>query len=970
MAMPYNNLGDVYMTMENYDKALECFEHAWALYQPGAGGELPSDAAYTCTNLGFAYDMRGEYDKGLGFLERALAMHLQYHGENHPQTAKAYDDLGQHYYHMGDCDRSIEYLNHGLALRQALLGPDHGEVANSLNNLGLAYDCKGDYDRAVDYYQQSARIYLSNDRSENPFLATLYSNLSSTYHHKGDLDQAVGYGERALAMRLRWFGEQHSPMAYSYNNLAQLYEDLGDTLTAIRYFERSLAIFRTVLGEDCAEVATVCHNFGVHCAKSGLYAQALEYFHHALDIQLKTVGPDHPFTALTISNIAVCTAALGDITGSLDNEQQALTIRLKTFGAIHPEVAASYRNLGDFYQKSGAFDRADTAYVNALKALNYQTAGSFKTVNSAPALLHTLGAYAAFERHRYQAGGDTAWLLASHRLYREAIAVLDEQFKRLGNDSRYTLAAFADTLLSAAAATNLLLQKRTGDDRYAAESFGFAERAKGFVLYEALREAQALHVAGIPDSLLQREHELQIEAAFLDRTIQEKRNAGLGPGDSLVLTFSNRLFDVKTAAGALQKRFEQEFPDYHAAKYALPTASIAYIQDTLLEPGRCLLEYLVGDSSIFLYLVKTDALIVRQVPKDFPLEQWVETLTRGGIYGYYALPDSLQTRRRLSETIAAYTQTAAQLYEKLWAPVAADLDSAVIVIPDGVLGYVPFEALLTGMPAQTGVFADYPFLLKTCRISYCYSATLLREMRNKQYRHAPSKPLLALAPFAGSEVAELLPRVDSADLEWASRNLRDGLRPLPASGGEVSAVAKTWGGTAWYGAEATMAAFLSQAPDYRILHLSTHGKADDRLGDYAYLAFATPGEPARFDKLFARDLYNLRLHADLVVLSACETGIGKWKHGEGIVSLARAFAYAGAKSIVTTLWKVNDRRTAELIGSFHGYLKVGKTKDEALRRAKLDFLNANSDQFDSLHPFFWAGFIGIGDMRALETAQH
>ena len=158
-------------------------------------------------------------------------------------------------------------------------------------------------------------------------------------------------------------------------------------------------------------------------------------------------------------------------------------------------------------------------------------------------------------------------------------------------------------------------------------------------------------------------------------------------------------------------------------------------------------------------------------------------------------------------------------------------------------------------------------------------------------------------------------------------------------------------------------AFFYDAGKYRILHLSTHGKADSRVGDFSYLAFYPQPDSLDNELLFVRDIYNLDLNADLVMLSACETAIGELKRGEGIISLARAFAYAGAKSIFTTLWRVNDQSTYELTVSFYRYLKAGLSKDAALRQAKLDYLDSHSDI--EAYPFFWAALIGVGDMSKL-----
>ncbi len=229
---------------------------------------------------------------------------------------------------------------------------------------------------------------------------------------------------------------------------------------------------------------------------------------------------------------------------------------------------------------------------------------------------------------------------------------------------------------------------------------------------------------------------------------------------------------------------------------------------------------------------------------------------------------------------------------------------------------------------------------------------------------AKKENLLALAPFFLGKSDTLLSRIDTNFL-LADLRLKDSLASLPESGAEVAAISKLFKGEAIYGSNASLSRFKDLAPHYRIVHLSTHGKADDRLGDYAYLAFGMPDAQRTFDKLYARDLYNLSLNADLVVLSACETGVGQLQRGEGIISLARAFAHAGAKSIVTTLWKVREKQSKDIVLAFYNYLLKGSPKDEALRLAKLEFLQKNTLKTELLHPFFWASFIGIGDMQKL-----
>jgi CHAT domain-containing protein len=369
----------------------------------------------------------------------------------------------------------------------------------------------------------------------------------------------------------------------------------------------------------------------------------------------------------------------------------------------------------------------------------------------------------------------------------------------------------------------------------------------------------------------------------------------------------------------------------------------------ILEEDQALLEYFVGDSSIFIFRIEKDYYEVKEVKRDFPLEEWVQQLR-----------DNIS--QPLPFAYEAYLEVAPKLYEKLIAPVAEGLPEKLVIVPDGILGYIPFEALLTGKPDVNNLYAAerLPYLLREHQVSYCYSATLLKEMKEKKHRKAPTRELLAVAPFATVDTV-LSSHLGQSD--WLASTRSDTLWGLPYTQAELDSIQRVFETDAFYGAEATEASFVERAGDYRILHLSTHGKADPRVGDYSYLAFYPQPDSLENELLYVRDLYNLQLNADLVVLSACETGTGELQQGEGIISLARAFAYAGAKSIATTLWQVNDQSTQELMARFYQHLKSGMTKDAALRQAKLDYLDGHNDT--GAYPFYWAAFIGVGDMGRL-----
>ena len=416
---------------------------------------------------------------------------------------------------------------------------------------------------------------------------------------------------------------------------------------------------------------------------------------------------------------------------------------------------------------------------------------------------------------------------------------------------------------------------------------------------------------------------------------------------------STAITSIQQQYDALIHQMEASNPNFLRNRNDIRIAYLKEVQGDLLQDGQALIQYTVTDSLIFVGLINKHNIFYHHVKKDFPLDQWVADL-RSSLTAFHTDPNCAN---RYDSLAAAYTSVAQRLYQKLLAPLADSLPERLIIVPDGALGYLPFEVLLTGTPTAAPTrWQEHPYLLKKHDISYAHSATMLREMTVHPHLHEPTVPFYGFAPRYEGDTALLASLFKGTDL-------RKDLQPLPHSGEEVYKAAGMMGGQYFMGVQATEAHFRANASQACILHLATHGRANPKAGDYSFLVFAEQKDSVENEILYARDIYNLQLNADLVTLSACETGIGELQSGEGIISLARAFALAGAKSIVTTLWSVSDAKTKDLMLDFYRNLRKGQRKDAALRQAKLDFLKRNRGA--AAHPFYWAGFVGMGDMKRL-----
>jgi len=914
--------------------------------------------------IGVAYGALGQPYKEIEYLENACAWFKKY-----DLTAMFPDNLGigiqvmnnlcTAYGNLGRFDQAIALGKEVLTLRLKYQSSSRFSIAVAYNNLASIYNKKGDFKLACTFLEKAISL-LPDDKQSETLRASFYSNLGVSYSNLGDIGRAIGYQEQALRLRLKNLRTDHPDIAGTYHNLASNYTANDDAETAIALFQSAITTFQKSQGTAHPTVAFFYSGLSQACDQAGKRTDAIQYTEQALKLFDGVFPEGNPFMIVPLLNLGEWYTKAGHTDQALHYVRRASILHEKFYGPTHAGLAACHTMLGSALQASGNYSEAEAAFGNAITLLETALLDS---TTGPEVLLQVISAnrrIADSYQNRYRQTHESALLAKSRRHYTQALDALNRLSRSVSPASKSSLAAQSVGICAGGIATDLLLCSRP-DSLHA---FDLAERSKACILFEAMKDADALHIAGIPDSLLEHERDLRLGIVFFEKRRQELRDSMPQQADSLSLAFGSALLDLKNRHEALVRFFEEKFPEYYRAKYGLATPAVADLQ-AMLRPGQTLLEYTVGDSAIFAFVIRPDHFSVHTLPRDFPLEQTVDSLTHLGIYAYYTLPKPKRTQSIEKNSVRNYTNAARLLYEKLMAPVAAHLTEDLVVIPDGVLGYVPFEALLTGEPARRSVFSTYKphFLAQRHRISYCYSATLLREMRDKRHRTEPLNNVLALAPFFREDTATLHFKADSADL----LALRDAFGPLHASGDEAHAVAQLLGGSALYGPEASLDTFRRLAPNVRVLHLSTHGKADDRAGDYAWLALGVPGDTSAFDKLYARDLYGIGLNADLVVLSACETATGKLRRGEGIVSLARAFSFAGAKSLVTSLWKVDDAATKNLMVNFYRYLHDGRAKDAALHQAKLDFLNqAQATDTNLLHPFFWAGFVAVGDMQPLK----
>ncbi len=897
-----------------------------------------------------------ELDEALEKAEAAKEIYVSVLGAETEEVADCLYLKGKVYDLKRDIQMAEKVWRFALYIREKVLMKDHPDIAAAYHVLGLVYYKQGEYEKAADLYEKAIDLYekafkvgLLSPRKKNLSVAYSYNNLGLVYWKQSKYEKAIDMYEKALTILSAIYKGNHSSVAYSYNNIGIIFMEQGEYGKAVKFYEKALAIWLNVYGGNHPIVANTYNNLGNVYEEQGEYEKAIAFHGKALDIWLETFKENHPTVANSYNNLGVVYGSKGYYEKAIAFHEKSLKIYLSIYRENHPEIAISYNDLGNVYVGQGEYKKGIGFYKKALQALNFTDIDNLNHINYLLELItifHNMGK--TYHKQYLTTKNDTALSNAYH-CFQQTVAVHNFRSKNIGSNRKTRMAKTALEINDLAIATNLLLYQTTDSIHYLHEAFNYSENTKAYQLFEAIQESDALSFSGIPDNLLEQEYDIRTKITFHEKQRQEKFEEGLSQTDTIVLEISSKLFDLRQDYENLKATFEKEYPDYYRLKYDLSTVDVTEVQQDLIDSTQTLLEYFVGDSSIYIYVINKEDFYFHEIKKDFPLEEWVTNFREANAAGAYK-------NRTLQ-----YCQSAHDLYQKLIAPVAKHLKEKLIIVPDGILGYLPFEALLVEYPKDLLYWKGYHYLLRDKQISYCYSATLLKEMQEKRYKEEATKGIVAFAPYYdGKKIA-----TNESTRFIPSDSIK--LNPLKFSGPEVFGIQEIAGADVYHHKKATEEQFRKSAGQYRIVHLATHGKANDEMGDYCYLAFTGQRDSVENEFVFVRDLYNLNLNAEMVVLSACETGVGELQKGEGIISLARGFTYAGTKSIITSLWSVDDESTKDLMVCFYQLLlNNGMTKDEALRQAKLDYLESLTlEEEERAHPYFWSGFIGIGDMKSI-----
>ena len=1004
----WESLGDTHESRNDFDAAEDAYDSALRIRQKLYPESL--SVAVSLNHLGTVAWARRELDRARDYLLRALQIQEQL-APLSLGVATSLNNLGILARQRGELDRAHDYFLQALQIREQL-APQSLDVANSLNHLGTVAWDRGELDRVHDYLLQALRI---QERLAPKSLNVVQSlvNLGAVAAARAELEGADEYLIQALQIQ-----EQLAPhslnVATILNNLGLVASDRGQVDRAHYYYSRALRI-EEQLAPQSLEVASSLSNLGSVARIRGELDRAHEYILRALRIE-EQVAPQGLDVTVSLNNLGEVARARGELDHAYEYYLRALRIQ-EQLAPRSREAASILNNMGTVLQDRGELDRAQKYHLRALKIREQLAPGSLDVATS----LNNLGAvdWARGEldrahdyvtralQIRQQIAPETLMVAtclnnlgdvarsrrelekaAEH--YSRALEVLEHQVSKLGGSYNVQAGFRAQHGDFYHATLDLLLKQ----NRFV-EAFHVLERLRAQTFLAMLAERDTIFTADIPEEL---DRERRRLAVRYDRTL--KRLAGLNLQDHSqeIKATRQEIEKLHAEAGDLEARIRWVSPRLAALKYprALDTAGA----QQALDPGTLLLSYSVGEEDTRLFALSHTGDI--QV-KILPLGQ--ETLRsqvkRLRSFVREAWPVSLNESR-----LERFRSASRELYDTLLEPVTEQIVASkrLLILPDGPLHALPFAALIRGGADDE---AGGQYLVEWRPLHVALSATVYAELKGRRYDHKantsqnpmqfvafgdPGYPqnLAAtegevvaaapegevVAPTAGDSVTAS--RGDAVVRSAAERGIFD-WPPLPYTRHEVEGIASLFPkdtARTFLGSEALEERIKNLDPRTRILHLAAHVHTDEHLPMSSFVALSIPEDlgPDRENGLLQvwEIFERVRIDADLVVLSACESGLGKELGGEGLIGLTRAFQYAGARSVAASLWSVPDQTTAELMIRFYRHLRSGLPKDEALRAAQLDFirgpievtdLDGQKVRKDASAPYYWAAFQIFGDWQ-------
>lgn len=932
--------------------------------------------------LGNAHYATNQQNKVIETANNAIAVITKYLGEDYPLLINCYNLLGAAYATKGFYEKGIIYFKKTLQLCKLQSPAKHGLIYSLYINIATAYEKKMQLSYAVSYINQAFNYNKKHQASQNPLaLINCYAILGSCYFGLDEKELAMASIDNSINLIKEHLSSKDFYLANSLNLKSNF---CTNPKQALKLAKKALAVLFAINQHVSDLGGCTLRSIGLIFSFLRKNRLAEHYFKQSIKIFDAHFGSMHPYTASSYFFLGAMLFFKDDYNGALHYLQQAL---YKNNVIFDPAPASTnYYQLPKYHQYMDGITFLETISCKIKVVYSIYEEDEEQNFNYLLAALgHGVAAGHIVDNMRQQFLDTDNLMVFAKKVKKELDPVL-----HVCHHAQQVISSKKIQLTPAGAEMGYTLPNHAYE-----LAFRTTEQCKAAALLGNVKERTAQFGSNIPEALIEQARNLRIELTYLEKCIQQEKTRNtkhtLEQANETLQNLQSQFFTHKLAYDELIARFETEYPDYYLLKYQTETVSIPEIQ-AALAPQQILIEYHVAQNNeVYIFAISRNEV--------FFIEQ-----TTTNKFGNLSLNDAIENFLLFGiedKHKTEYENLGYQLYQLLVEPVVkhfmVEADTSLIIIPDDFLAKLPFEALLTQPTARRTPYLNMPYLINLFNISYHFSATLWHYyQQNKQAQKPISQqgfigfaPVYAAPPAAApalninnnaQDADELITQTQAIAMLRSKRRKRKNIgqifrkntyrstqingincAALPYSELEITEVHQIFShhqlpAESVLHEAATLPNFIRKVGQYKYVLLAGHGDYDPNCPNLSGFLFSPADNNQYLDYVLRlTDAYNLQLNADLVVLSCCDSGVGKLTQGEGVLAMNRGFLYAGSRNVIFTLFKVHDKESYLLTKQLFINILKGQTYAQALRQAKLSLIT------QGYLPQNWAGYVLIGE---------
>ena len=939
-------------------------------------------------DLSLTYYEIGEGPKRFEIDKAFLELAQQYSKATPVKISIGHYNLGFNSLEQGKPSDAIHHFQSSVDVLDSENPSSTRRLVNGWNAIGATLWRTGQMDKAKSAFQKSLH-YIK--QLEDPYVvlgnrSNCLGNLSLIFQDEGQLITAKKYllegiEARKQALALNDEDEiqnhQHRKMLISnYRNLAAIYLDMGDHSRALRITEHLYGMQKELLEPGDPSMALTDESFGSIYAAMEKYPEALEHLNRYTSYCESHFGRENFYSGTAYKRLGNIYLDQGDYSAALSALNEAIYIfhsisedgynqdlpgsylfRSRTYGYLgdwenaiadnwsainlyqkmrkknDPRIGEAFLALAQLHRNFNRLDSAKTAIDKALQILvNYQDEIAESTQqNFQNPVLYLPKAYLLkAQLTLLQRDSDSTDSIAANLLDRAIVTLRNNKSIYEGEEAQLGLYEAHEMVFNLALDICYKRYKNSGDRKFIEKMLALNEERRTLLLRRQLSAFGSVQYFGVPDSVVSKE-----------RTLLGKLTGKYTIADS-----SENYRDIEAEYLKLKAQIERDHPEYFALRFQESTADIAAIRSNILGSDHSMLQYISTDNQLYVLVVGPEESELIQLSKR-GLSNMIER------YNHFIKHMEVEP----------FAQVSASLYRLLFEPIADYINSTnLLIVPDDDLFSVNFETLIR--PSQS---KKLQYLIYDYNISYLLSATTAVKFNQLQPQNKSG--LLAFAPGFSDQLKQSY-LDQSPDTSLFDQHYLHCIQQ-PFAVRAAQNVVGLMSGQAFTGSEATEQQFKERSSHYKVIHLGTHAQINNDSPMLSRLILAKEANDSAQSEdgyLHAYEIYNMPLRAELAVLTACETGVGQENQSEGVLSLSHSFTYAGCPSIIMSLWQIDEKTSSEIIEDFYEFLSEGMSKSEALRQAKLDYLQTADAALAA--PYFWAGMVLVGNPTPISSPSH